>query len=302
MKKKRKIEKQTISVFDKIHISQLKNKKIYFRLTNLLSTNFLNVKKNFFKNKVCLDAACGANANATLNMLNLGCKFVHAFDINHKAINSAKKVLNKKYKRKYVIKKGNLLNIKYKSNFFDFTHCAGAIHHTVNYKKSINELCRVTKPGGMIFLEFYGKGGVMREITSFFRRKYKKDKKFRTFINNFSKKDLSKILNFIIKTSKVKDNLIKNNLFNSLKENIDEDLLLTIKDRIQSPLYTEFKDQDVIKILKKNNFYKIKRISKYPIFFNIRKYLAPFYYDYNNIFSKFLYGNGMPQLIAIKKK
>ena len=46
---KKKIERKTVKVFDKLHKAQLQNKKIYYRLTNLLSTNFLNVNKSFFK-------------------------------------------------------------------------------------------------------------------------------------------------------------------------------------------------------------------------------------------------------------
>lgn len=299
---KKKIERRTVKVFDKLHKAQLQNKKIYYRLTNLLSTNFLNVNKSFFKNKICLDAACGANANATFNMLSLGAKYVYGFDINKNVITTATKTLNKNFKGKFNFKKSNLLKINYRSNFFDFVHCAGAIHHTVNYKKSISELCRVTKPGGYIFLEFYGKGGLAREITNLLRNKYKKDKKFKKLIDDLNKKELSNIYSFINKIFRKMNILKRNRLIKSFQNNIDEDLILTIKDRVQSPIYKEFDENDVIRILKKNKFKDIKRVSKYPIFFNMRKYLAPFYYDYKNKYSNIFYGNGMPQIIAKKKK
>ena len=45
---------------------------------------------------------------------------------------------------------------------------------------------------------------------------------------------------------------------------------------------------------------KIKRITRYPEIKNIRKYLAPFYFNYNDPYSKLLYGDGVIQLTAIK--
>ena len=61
----KKIEKNTKKIFSKIHPKQFKDKKIFERLNILLSHSFFNVKKNFFKKKVCLDAASGINLNAT---------------------------------------------------------------------------------------------------------------------------------------------------------------------------------------------------------------------------------------------
>ena len=94
--KKKKIEKKTINLFSKLHAKQAKEKKIYKRLYNLLSHKFFNVNKSFFTNKICLDAGCGMNANATYNFLRMGAKFVHACDINSKAVKFANNILKKK--------------------------------------------------------------------------------------------------------------------------------------------------------------------------------------------------------------
>ena len=83
----------------------------------MLSTKFLGVDKKFFKNKVCLDAGCGANANATYNLLNLGAKFVHGIDINKSVLVTARKTIDKKFKGKSVFKVSNLLKIDYPDNF-----------------------------------------------------------------------------------------------------------------------------------------------------------------------------------------
>ena len=88
----KKIEKNTQQLFSKIHPKQLKDRKI-FEIEYLISHSFFGVKK-FFKNKVCLDAASGINLNATLNLLNLGAKYVYACDFNPKLKKLTKVNLN----------------------------------------------------------------------------------------------------------------------------------------------------------------------------------------------------------------
>jgi len=170
-------------------------------------------------------------------------------------------------------------------------HCAGAIHHTTDYKKSINELCRVTKSGGYIYLEAYGSGGIIREMTTFLREKVNNNSKFKKEIINLNKKKITNFINYLT-NNEYKKNI--NNLF-------DDDLVLTIKDRLLSPLYIEFSDKDIANILKANGFVKIKRLKRRPHFSNIRKYLVNIYENYDNDYAKFLYGSGMPCMFAKKK-
>ena len=50
---------------------------------------------------------------------------------------------------------GDILNIPYKDNFFDYTLCIAVIHHLSTEEKrnkSIQELIRITKPGGKIMI------------------------------------------------------------------------------------------------------------------------------------------------------
>ena len=53
---------------------------------------------------------------------------------------------------------GNNLNLPYESNFFDYTLSIAVIHHLYNENnriKAINELFRITKPGGLLFIEVW---------------------------------------------------------------------------------------------------------------------------------------------------
>jgi SAM-dependent methyltransferase len=45
-------------------------------------------------------------------------------------------------------------------NTFDFVWSAGVIHHTLDFDKALNELTRVLKPKGKLFLLVYGAGGL----------------------------------------------------------------------------------------------------------------------------------------------
>ena len=86
-----------------------------------------------------------------------------------------------------------------------------------------------------------------------------------------------------------------------IKKYIDNDLLLTIQDRVLAPKYKTYNLVDMKKLLKKIGFKDIYRIKKKVEFKNIRRLLAPFYFNYNHEISKALYGDGNISLI-IKKK
>ena len=75
---------------------------------------------------------------------------------------------------------------------------------------------------------------------------------------------------------------------------------MTIKDRIKAPLYHQIPYNSLLKYLEELKLTKIKRITRYPGINNIRKYLAPFYFKYNDPYSKLLYGDGVIQITAIK--
>jgi len=47
-------------------------------------------------------------------------------------------------------KQGNLTNIPYENNKFDFTYSCEALEHAVDISSAIREMCRVTKSGGYV--------------------------------------------------------------------------------------------------------------------------------------------------------
>ena len=87
----------------------------------------------------------------------------------------------------------------------------------------------------------------------------------------------------------------------SLLNLFDEDFALTIKDRILAPLYIEMDLEKTKQILTRFDMVKIERLTRYPGYKNIRRFLSPLYNSYHHPLAKLLYGDGNIQLKARKK-
>jgi ubiquinone/menaquinone biosynthesis C-methylase UbiE len=297
---KKKLERDTRAVFHKLHVEQAKDSAIFARLVALLDEEYLGVKKGFFKNKFCLDAGCGSNANATFAMLKMGAKKVYCFDLDDSIFKTVTEIL-REYKGRYALSVDNILNMKYADNFFDFVHCSGVLHHTSDMFKGLKELGRVTKKGGMLCVGINGKGSLVKDITNVLRERYHNDRSFKVLIDNLSPDFFEGLFTFIFQIMEEKKDEYANKIsLNEIRKLFNNDLVLTIKDRIQAPTYLEICEKDLISWFKQNGFSHIERLSRYPRYENIRRFLSPLYYKYGNNYSRLLYGDGFIQLKAKK--
>lgn len=103
--------------------------------------NFLD---NIPQNSIIGDIGCGNGKNMLYrkDCTNIGCDFSE---------NLVKICLEKNLQ----VISGDILNIPFKDNMFDFTICIAVIHHlstNEKRKKAISELLRVTKPNGKILI------------------------------------------------------------------------------------------------------------------------------------------------------
>jgi len=300
--KRRELEQKTRKTFHKIHTAQGDDPEIFDRLTSLLSCSYLKEKKDFFHNKVCLDAGCGSNANATVSMLRMGAKKVYAVDLDKSILETAPRLL-RGFEGRYVLDVGNVLDLDYKDEFFDFVLCVGVLHHTVDAMRGMQELTRVTKKGGCLYITIQGKGGLMKEITNLLRDKYARDTQFKELIDGLDKShflELWRWLNGIMRERG--DTMGENIPVSYINELFNKDLVLTIKDRITAPTYDEYAEKEIVDWLRDNGFIKITRLTRYPIITNIRRFLCPFYYKYDHRFSRILYGDGHIQIKATKAR
>ena len=104
-----------------------------------ITKNFLN-----FKYKNILDVACGTG------------RFFYLYKGKKYGVDISTDMLkvNKKTNKNAILKRADASKLPFKNNFFDVTNTSQFIKHTPEYKKVINEMTRVTKPGGIIIIDF----------------------------------------------------------------------------------------------------------------------------------------------------
>jgi SAM-dependent methyltransferase len=227
----------------------------------------------------------------------LGAKFVHLVDLDKNIKISIKKNL-KKYSKNIKIHIQSIEKTNFPDNYFDFILCQGVIHHAKDPKKCISEIKRILKPRGKCLLMVHGKGGLMTDfVHKILRPQYKKDKTIKKFIDSIIYNKLSIYNKFYLKNFTNDSKKI----VNFLTKYIDHDLFLTMQDRVLAPKYELFDYEELLKLLRKNSFTNIYRISKKVKFKNLRQLLAPFYLYHNHNISKALYGDGNITLMMTKK-
>jgi ubiquinone/menaquinone biosynthesis C-methylase UbiE len=259
----KKHDKSTRNLFHKIHLGQIKNMAGYNKIRFSLNEKTLKVKKNYFKDKICADLGCGSTGAGGFNLLNLGAKFCYLMDMN-KHIKKKIHVNLMEFKKKFKVDVGTLEKLPYKKNFFDFVLCQGVIHHMDKDLKGFEEIYRTLKVGGKSLIVVHGDGGIINDLTmKVIRPKYKNDKHFKNFVDSLLNKKFMKHKSFLIKNY---DQQTKE-LFNYLLKFFDDDILLTMKDRILAPKYKTYNEKDLRILLKKIGFAKIYRIKKKVSFF-----------------------------------
>jgi ubiquinone/menaquinone biosynthesis C-methylase UbiE len=297
----KKMQKEIRNIFHQIHQSQLLVKTQYNRTKSLSTTTHLGVEENFFQDKICLEAGCGTFAPASQNMLKGGAKKVYSLDLDESIFEIAPRLLSD-WEKKYELVTGSVLDLPFPDEYFDFVICDGVLHCTGDIDKGLSEICRVVKSGGSIYISTMGEGGVMKEFEIILRERYKTDEWFRSFIDNLDSRTVIEL--FLLaqrgNNSDANDEECLENV-TALQNLLDDDLCLTIKDRIQSPLYDTISVRALLKALSELSITNICRISHPIQFYNIRRYLAPYYYDYSHPVAKFLYGDGYLQVFGTKK-
>src|SRR5689334_3112262 len=118
---------------------------------------------NWFNGKRCLDAGCGSGRYAVAMALH-GAAEVVGCDISESGLANAREravaVSN------LTFKKGSVLDLPFPDATFDFVCCAGVLHHTPSIGRGLDEIARVLKKKGRLFLLLYGAGGLRWKLVS----------------------------------------------------------------------------------------------------------------------------------------
>lgn len=119
--------------------------------------DLIGFDRAFFVDKICLDAGCGGGRN-TIAMARLGAREAHGIDIGAPGIEDARAraaaLPNVKFRQ------ASVENIPYPDGHFDVVWCAGVLMHVGNEDKALDELARVLKPGGLLYMLVYATGGM----------------------------------------------------------------------------------------------------------------------------------------------
>ncbi len=146
------IENQTKELYEDIHPY---NENV-FSIRNYLETTRLD--NSYFKGKKILDCGFGGTGWALELFVRSGAALVAGIDLNEKWVRIHKERLSR-YGVPLDLRAASALALPFENDTFDYTHSNGVLHHTLDWKKGLAELARVTKPGGSVFVMLYGKFG-----------------------------------------------------------------------------------------------------------------------------------------------
>ena len=193
--------------------------------------------KEWFKNKICLDAGCG-NGRYSYAMHKLGAK-VYAVDISDTGLDYVKKF------KDIIAIKGDLNNLMFNEESFDLVFSSGVLHHLENSEEMFKKLILLLKKNGIIYIKVYEwKNPIKLFITELIRKSFNDNNS----IWNFSKKlaDVGK--------NKILYNFLGLFMFIS-------DSAFTNFDHYATPINHYYKEEEIVEWFEENGLKDIKIIN-----------------------------------------
>jgi ubiquinone/menaquinone biosynthesis C-methylase UbiE len=111
----------------------------------------------WLRSKRCLDAGTGSGRYAVAMALQ-GAESVIGCDVSVSGIATARERARDVPGVRFEV--ASVLDLPFETASFDFVCCAGVLHHTPSIARGLDELTRVLKPDGKLFLLLYGAGGL----------------------------------------------------------------------------------------------------------------------------------------------
>jgi len=111
----------------------------------------------FFQGKAVLDAGCGGGRN-TIAMARLGAADAQGIDLGGEGVQNARE--RAQGLDNVHFQQASILDIPFEDERFDLVWCAGVMMITDDEDRALNELTRVLKPGGLLYLLVYADEGM----------------------------------------------------------------------------------------------------------------------------------------------
>lgn len=274
------------------------------RFINMFSHEYFGVDKDFFKDKKVLDAGCGNTGKVIIAMHRLGAKSIDGFDLGEEFIPFAKQSLQHYNvpEEKVHLTAGNLLDIPYPDESFDFVICHGVLVHLNTLdevKNAFSELARVTKKNGYLYTVYGIVGGLIEEsIIPAVRKYYRENDEFKNFIDSGNPEVYDHLIKFI-EAESAKHETEKIDV-SFMKNFFDVDFCVFLQNLIQVPVRLKIDEEFIKNMYQQNQFINLKRLHRYVRRQNIRKFMSPLHYNTDYSISKILYGSGNLEFIAQK--
>jgi ubiquinone/menaquinone biosynthesis C-methylase UbiE len=148
----KRVEESTAKLYEDIHPYVDVEYTIGYYLDAIQRT------MEYFRGKHILDCGFGGTGWASELFARSGAASVTGVDLNPRWKERIERRLTK-YGVPMDFRQGNVLDLPFEDNAFDYVHSHGVMHHTVDWKKGVSEMVRVLKPGGTMYLGMYGKFG-----------------------------------------------------------------------------------------------------------------------------------------------
>jgi SAM-dependent methyltransferase len=134
-----------------------------------------------------LEAGCGTG-QLSIFLSRFGRK-VYAIDISRGSLLEAKKFIDKCEIKNVYLSRMNIFKSFFPKNYFDFVISNGVLHHTHSAKLAFQNITKLLKPGGYIFIGLYHKQGrflhsIRQKIIGTFGTKF-------DFLDSFFKRNTS---------------------------------------------------------------------------------------------------------------
>jgi ubiquinone/menaquinone biosynthesis C-methylase UbiE len=112
---------------------------------------------SWFEGKQCLDVGCGGG-RYTIAMGRMGASRAVGCDLSEDGLADAR--ARAAGMANVTFEQASALDMPFDDESFDFVCCSGVLHHTTDAEKGLDELTRVLRPGGKLYLLLYGSGGL----------------------------------------------------------------------------------------------------------------------------------------------
>lgn len=128
-------------------------------VARIIAEEELQIRPEWFAGKEVLDAGCG-NGRWSYGLASLGAH-VTAVDVNEVAVAATRTAIEPfDVPKAFHVSPLEDLSSQFPGKRFDLVWCWGVLHHCRSFNKSLEQVARLVKPGGVLYLYLYGRESV----------------------------------------------------------------------------------------------------------------------------------------------